>query len=134
MKSNKKPKSKQPLKLPKPPFMHQVTLDLPHVTFELLATLGDKPEVQDYGYPEPKRRSKQEIVRDVLEQLADHAQQGVYRPGAWERDWLCQVFSDEFLDRLEPGDPYSGGDEFDHLFQRPKGWRVTPDSKHCIVV
>jgi hypothetical protein len=38
----------------------------------------------------------------VLVILADHAQQGVYRPGAWERDWLIQVFGDEWLDRLEP--------------------------------
>jgi hypothetical protein len=38
----------------------------------------------------------------VLATLADHAQQGVYRPGAWERDWVIQVFGDEWLDRVEP--------------------------------
>lgn len=38
----------------------------------------------------------------VLATLADHAQQGVYRPGAWERDWVMQVFGDEWLDRVEP--------------------------------
>lgn len=42
----------------------------------------------------------------VVAQLIDHAQQGVYRPGAWERDWLCQAFGDAWLARLEPGDPY----------------------------
>jgi hypothetical protein len=41
-------------------------------------------------------------VADVLATLADHAQQGVYRPGAWEREWLMQAFGDEWLTRLEP--------------------------------
>ena len=41
-------------------------------------------------------------LRAVLDELADHAQQGVYRSGAWERDWVCQVFGDEWLDNLEP--------------------------------
>jgi hypothetical protein len=36
----------------------------------------------------------------VLFQLIDHAQQGVYRPGAWEREWLCKVFGDGWLARL----------------------------------
>jgi hypothetical protein len=27
-------------------------------------------------------------VGDVLRKLIDHAQQGVYRPGAWEREWI----------------------------------------------
>lgn len=38
----------------------------------------------------------------VLAELADHAQQGVYRPGAWERDWLIQAFGDSWLARVEP--------------------------------
>ena len=45
-------------------------------------------------------------LASVLVKLADHAQQGVYRPGAWERDWLCQAFGYEWLDRVEP-DPAS---------------------------
>ena len=44
--------------------------------------------------------------KHVIMELIDHAQQGVYRPGAWERDWLCQAFGDDWLERLEPGDPY----------------------------
>lgn len=52
----------------------------------------------------------------VLAQLADHAQQGIYRPGAWERDWLCQAFGEEWMDRLEPM-PDSPG------WQQPKGRR-----------
>lgn len=31
-------------------------------------------------------------VENVLCALADHAAQGVYRPGAWERPWIEQVF------------------------------------------
>lgn len=38
----------------------------------------------------------------VLAELADHAQQGVYRPGAWERRWLEQAFGYDWEDRTEP--------------------------------
>lgn len=50
---------------------------------------------------------------EVLARLADHAQQGVYRPGSWERPWLVQVFGEDFLAKLEkdPDAPF---------FQRPK--------------
>ena len=41
-------------------------------------------------------------VAGVLATLADHAQQGVYRPGAWERDWVTQAFGDQWLTRVEP--------------------------------
>ena len=61
-------------------------------------------------------------VEGVLAELIDHAQQGVYRPGAWERDWLVQVFGDDWIAGLEPGDPY-GRRDCEHLFQRPKGRR-----------
>jgi len=58
-------------------------------------------------------------VEDVILKLIDHAQQGVYRPGAWERMWLIQAFGDDFVDKLQPGDPYgrSGGES---IFQKPK--------------
>lgn len=39
---------------------------------------------------------------DVLGKLADHAQQGVYRSGAWEREWLCSAFGYEWTARMEP--------------------------------
>jgi len=29
---------------------------------------------------------------DVLQTLADHAEQGLRRPGSWERPWLLSVF------------------------------------------
>ena len=51
----------------------------------------------------------------VLTELADHAQQGVYRPGAWEREWLCRAFGYDWLERLE-ADP-----EHPDIFERPKG-------------
>ena len=53
-------------------------------------------------------------VAAVLAELADHAQQGVYRPGAWERGWLRQAFGDDRLGRLEP-DP-----EHPDIYDRPK--------------
>jgi hypothetical protein len=56
-------------------------------------------------------------LRDVaamLVELADHAQQGVYRPGAWERERLCQALGYGWLERLEP-DP-----EHPDIFERPK--------------
>ena len=58
-------------------------------------------------------------VEGVLLELADHAQQGVYRPGAWERGWLCQAFGDDWTEYLEPGDPY-GRPDCESIFQRPK--------------
>jgi len=38
----------------------------------------------------------------VIFELIDHAQQGVYRPGAWEREWVCQAFGNEWTRRMEP--------------------------------
>jgi hypothetical protein len=50
----------------------ELTIELPEDWFKLLCTLGDPDE--------------------VLLRLADHAQEGIARPGAWERAWLQQVF------------------------------------------
>ena len=58
-------------------------------------------------------------VEGVVFELIDHAQQGVYRPGAWERDWLRQAFGDDWMEYLEPGDPY-GRENCERIFQRPK--------------
>ena len=58
-------------------------------------------------------------VESVVSELIDHAQQGVYRPGAWERGWLEQAFGDDWQEKLEPGDPY-GRPNCEHIFQRPK--------------
>lgn len=65
-------------------------------------------------------------LKAVLAQLIDHAQQGVYRPGAWEREWLTQVFGDEWQNRLEPGDPY-GREGCGHCFERP----IQPELPVC---
>lgn len=56
-------------------------------------------------------------VEGIVSELIDHAQQGVYRPGAWERDWLIQAFGDEWIKHLEVGDPY--GRPNGHMFNRP---------------
>ncbi len=66
-------------------------------------------------------------VKAVLAQLIDHAQQGVYRPGAWEREWLSQAFGEEWQSRLEPGDPY--GREGGWQFERP----ITPVIPCCYI-
>jgi hypothetical protein len=58
-------------------------------------------------------------VEDVVSALIDHAQQGVYRPGAWEREWLVQVFGLGWTAHLEPGDPY-GRPDCEAVFERPK--------------
>lgn len=79
----------------------RVELTLSKVTCQLLATLD---------------RDADPVA--ALRTLADHAAQGVYRPGAWEREWLLQAFPGDFLEHLEPGDPYGrpGGDL---LFTKP---------------
>ncbi len=73
----------------------------------LLAVLGDQAR------PEAER------VREVLERLADHAQQGVYRPGAWEREWICSAFGYGWIKLLLPGDPY-GRPNCEKIFQKPR--------------
>jgi hypothetical protein len=79
--------------------LHKLKLELGPDTYKLLAAID--PEVSV-----------------VIDQLIDHAMQGVYRPGAWERDWLRQAFGDDFVSRLEPGDPF-GRPGREHVFQKP---------------
>jgi hypothetical protein len=85
--------------------MRKITVEVSGVVYELLEVL-----TKGEGCP----RS----VKGVVQELIDHAQQGVYRPGAWERDWLRQAFSDDWTEFLEPGDPYGRPDS--PMFQRPK--------------
>jgi hypothetical protein len=101
--------------------LRSVIADRQGITTELLEDIASKLE----SVLEPPREGVQEVtVRllaehferlsvlgppgDVLEALADHAQQGVYRPGAWERRWLAQVFGTEWTAELEqdPNAPY----------------------------
>jgi hypothetical protein len=68
----------------------RVTLDVSEEVARRLAVLvGSTEETLEHR------------VADVLMELADHAQQGVYRPGSWERPWLVQAFGDYFLERVE---------------------------------
>lgn len=69
-----------------------VTVELPVEWVRLLRVLGDPAE--------------------VLAELADHAQQGLCRPGSWEREWIRQAFG-ELPDELET-DPQAP-------LERPKG-------------
>jgi len=60
---------------------------------------------------------------EVAAVLIDHAQQGVYRPGAWERAWVCQAFGEDWLYRLEPDtrpEMLSGDGRV--IFDRPRAW------------
>lgn len=73
---------------------------LPASTVELLKVLG--PPAQ------------------VLATLADHVQQGVYRPGSWERPWLEQVFGyTDWKSKLEPDTERTAGDGR-VIFDRPR--------------
>lgn len=80
----------------------KIILEISPTVFALLATLNPNGD-----------------VTEVILTLIDHAQQGVYRPGAWERGWLHQAFGDDFEAKLEPGDPH-GRPDCEHIFQRPK--------------
>ena len=86
--------------------MKTVTLELDDTVYTLL-------EVLTRGESAP-----QDTVEGVIYELIDHAQQGVYRPGAWERDWLCQAFGDDWIEHMEAGDPY--GRPNSPMFQSPK--------------
>lgn len=83
-----------------------ITVDVSDTVYELL-------QVLTHG-----KHSSVQTVNGVVLKLIDHAQQGVYRPGAWERDWLRQVFIHDWEQYLEPGDPY--GRPNSPMFQRPK--------------
>lgn len=85
--------------------MKTITVEVSDTVYELL-------EVLTRGEWAPRS------VEVVVSELIDHAQQGVYRPGAWERDWLCQAFGYDWIKHLEPGDPYGRPDS--PMFQRPK--------------
>ena len=61
-------------------------------------------------------------IADVTEKLLDHAQQGVYRPGAWEREWLCQAFGYDWTARLVPDTrPETLSGDGRVIFDRPAG-------------
>ncbi len=89
--------------------MPRVTIDVTDTVYALLQVLGHD---ENFGPAS---------VEAVVERLVDHAQQGVYRPGSWERGWLHQAFGDAWLSQLEPGDPY-GRDQpgARSPFQRPR--------------
>ena len=82
------------------------------VTLELSKRVADLLAVLTIGEYAP------EDLRGVLLELIDHAQQGVYRPGAWERGWLMQAFGDEWLSGLEPDTERTAPDGR-VIFQRP---------------
>lgn len=48
-------------------------------------------------------------VDQLIRELLDHVDQGIYRPGSWERAWLAQVFGDEAVEEamLEGPDPHT---------------------------
>lgn len=81
------------------------------ITIEVSDTVYHLLEVLTKGEYAPK------TVEDVVATLIDHAQQGVYRPGAWEREWLQSVFQG-WEEHLEAGDPYGGSDG--SMFRRPR--------------
>lgn len=66
-----------------------IPVTLPQWEAERLSALIDP----DQGLPD---------LEAVIYQLLDHAQQGVYRSGAWERSWLQQVFGHKWTERMEP--------------------------------
>lgn len=86
--------------------MKTIAIDVDETVYALL-------EVLTHGEYAPRS------VEDAVLKLIDHAQQGVYRPGAWERDWLRQAFGDDWTEYLELGDPY-GRSDCESVFQRPK--------------
>jgi len=85
----------------------KIIIEVSEIVYNLLETLTK-------GQLGPKS------VEGVIGELIDHAQQGIYRPGAWEREWLTQAFGADWIEHLEPGDPYNGGEGCDAIFQRPK--------------
>jgi len=67
-------------------------------------------------------------LQGVIYKLIDHAQQGVYRPGAWEREWLQQAFGHGWNAGLEWDTEDVAGDGR-IIFQRPI--RPCPNTPPC---
>jgi hypothetical protein len=82
------------------------------VTLELSQRVADLLTVLTLGQYAPPD------LAGVLHKLVDHAQQGVYRPGAWERGWLEHAFGDEWQSGLEPDTDDVAGDGR-VIFHRP---------------
>lgn len=87
--------------------MPDITIAIPDEWAERLAVLVE---------PNEGRSTIQAVIGDLI----DHAQQGIYRPGAWERGWLCQAFGDEWEARLVPDTrPGMLSGDGRVIFQRP---------------
>lgn len=115
--------------LPRPPVPEPPKLNFE----ELLAMSDEERKALDLQLQEafrlnhaPRAETLEQRCARVLLQLADHAQQGVYQNGGWERQWVVQAFGDGWLERTEPGDPYDRtNDEAEvelsqRLYRRPK--------------
>ncbi|HMG65576.1 MAG TPA: hypothetical protein VK599_21740 [Streptosporangiaceae bacterium] len=92
------------------------------VTLELSQRVADLLTVLTTGEYAP------DDLEGVLMELVDHAQQGVYRPGAWERGWLRQAFGEDWESALEPDTDDVAGDGR-VIFQRPI--RPCPNTPPC---
>ena len=92
------------------------------ITLELSQRVADLLTVLTVGEYAP------DDLKGVLMELIDHAQQGVYRPGAWERGWLEHAFGDEWQAALEPDTDNVAGDGR-VIFQRPS--RPCPNVPPC---
>lgn len=75
--------------------MPEITITIPDEVAERLAVLTDPSMLTSAA-------TAADSARDAVAVLIDHAQQGVYRPGAWEREWLCQAFGYDWPERLVP--------------------------------
>jgi hypothetical protein len=75
----------------------KITLDISDEVADLLTALSVDPITGGLAF-----KTQKEAVKAVILQLIDHAQQGVYRPGAWERGWVMQAFGDAFVEQIEP--------------------------------
>ncbi|WP_437804527.1 hypothetical protein [Sorangium sp. So ce693] len=71
--------------------MAKVTIELDDTTAAYLRVLSDDGTAEE-----------------TLSRLALHAADGVRRPGAWERGWVCQAFGDDWNDRVtqDPSVPH----------------------------
>lgn len=67
-----------------------------------------------------------DTVAEVIGQLLDHADQGIYRSGAWERQWLCQAFGYDWLERMETDPRYPDVPSWQRPKTAPEAGRGAP--------
>ena len=73
-----------------------------------MAVVDALAQIRAHLVGEERSECRDDRNKSGIDEILDHVQQGVYRPGAWERHWLVQAIGDDWLVQVErdPDAPY----------------------------